>query len=237
MKFKRRKRSYKKRQCTPRQRQNRLRKYMKLGMAVLGILCVALVVLRVTGVNPFKRAYSENAGEDIEAVKPDIDVELLTENPYSRPGTATDQITGIVVHYTANPGSTAMDNRNYFEGLKDSHITKASSNFVVGLDGEIVQCVPTWEVAYASNSRNHDTVSIECCHPDDTGKFNDATYRSMVQLCAWLCLKFDLNENDVIRHYDVTGKNCPKYFVENEDAWKTFRKDMISFRMKIDKRL
>ena len=206
MKFKRRKRSYKKRQCTPRQRQNRLRKYMKLGMAVLGILCVALVVLRVTGVNPFKRAYSENAGEDIEAVKPDI--------------------TGIVVHYTANPGSTAMDNRNYFEGLKDSHITKASSNFVVGLDGEIVQCVPTWEVAYASNSRNHDTVSIECCHPDDTGKFNDATYRSMVQLCAWLCLKFDLNENDVIRHYDVTGKNCPKYFVENEDAWKTFRKDI-----------
>ena len=226
MKFKRRKRSYKKRQRTPRQRQNRLRKYMKLGMAVLGILCVALVVLRVIGVNPFKRAYSENAGEDIEAVKPDIDVELLTENPYSRPGTATDQITGIVVHYTANPGSTAMDNRNYFEGLKDSHITKASSNFVVGLDGEIVQCVPTWEVAYASNSRNHDTVSIECCHPDDTGKFNAATYRSMVQLCAWLCLKFDLNETEVIRHYDVTGKNCPKYFVENEDAWKTFRKDI-----------
>ena len=216
MKFKRRKRSYKKRQCTPRQRQNRLRKYMKLGMAVL----------RVTGINPFKRAYSENAGEDIEAVKPDIDVELLTENPYSRPGTATDQITGIVVHYTANPGSTAMDNRNYFEGLKDSHITKASSNFVVGLDGEIVQCVPTWEVAYASNSRNHDTVSIECCHPDDTGEFTDATYQSLVQLTAWLCRKFGLSEDSVIRHYDVTGKICPKYFVEHEDAWETFRADV-----------
>lgn len=226
MKLKRRKKSYKNRRYTPRERQNRLRKYIKLGMAVLGILCAVLIVLKVMGVNPFKRAYSENAGADIEAVKPDIDVELLTENPYSRPGTSTDRITGIVVHYTANPGSTAMDNRNYFEGLKDSHITKASSNFVVGLDGEIVQCVPTWEVAYASNSRNHDTVSIECCHPDETGKFNDATYRSMVQLCAWLCLKFGLDENDVIRHYDVTGKNCPKYFVENEDAWKTFRKDI-----------
>jgi len=58
------------------------------------------------------------AGEDIEAVKPDIDVELLTENPYSRPGTATDQITGIVVHYTANPGSVLqMDNRKFI--LKD----------------------------------------------------------------------------------------------------------------------
>ena len=82
------------------------------------------------------------------------------------------------------------------------------SNFVVGLEGEIVQCVPTWEVAYASNSRNIDTVSIECCHPDETGEFNDETYRSMVQLCAWLCLKFGLDEEDVIRHHDVTGKNC-----------------------------
>ena len=125
-----------------------------------------------------------------------------------------------------NPGATAMNNRDYFEGLKDSHITKASSNFVVGLEGEIVQCVPTWEIAYASNSRNIDTVSIECCHPDETGIFNKKTYQSMVDLCAWLCLKFDLDENDVIRHYDVTGKICPKYFVENEDAWRKFKSDI-----------
>ena len=129
-------------------------------------------------------------------------------------------------HYTANPGATAMNNRDYFEGLKDSHITKASSNFVVGLEGEVVQCVPTWEIAYASNSRNIDTVSIECCHPDETGIFNKKTYQSMVDLCAWLCLKFDLDENDVIRHYDVTGKICPKYFVENEDAWRNFKSDI-----------
>ena len=157
---------------------------------------------------------------------PYIDVELLTPNEYSRPGIATNKITGIVVHYTANPGATAMNNRDYFEGLKDSHITKASSNFVVGLEGEIVQCVPTWEIAYASNSRNIDTVSIECCHPDETGIFNKKTYQSMVDLCAWLCLKFDLDENDVIRHYDVTGKICPKYFVENEDAWRKFKSDI-----------
>ncbi|MGYP000186147412 len=48
----------------------------------------------------------------------------------------------------------------------------------------------------------------------------------MVDLCAWLCLKFDLDENDVIRHYDVTGKICPKYFVENEDAWRKFKSDI-----------
>ena len=89
-----------------------------------------------------------------------------------------------------------------------------------------MQCVPTWEVAYASNSRNNDTVSIECCHPDETGKFNEETYKSMVRLTAWLCKKFDLDSKDVIRHYDVTEKNCPKYFVENEDAWNQFRADV-----------
>ena len=170
--------------------------------------------------------YFERTGDQVDASRPEMDVELLTVNPYSRPGTKADRINGIVVHYTANPGATAMANRNYFEGLKDSHVTRSSSNFIVGLEGEIIQCVPTWEVAYASNDRNHDTVSIECCHPDESGKFTDATYRSAVQLCAWLCLKFDLGPEDVIRHYDVTGKECPRYFVQHEDAWEAFRADV-----------
>ena len=198
----------------------------KKGMIFLGVLTIVLCIVTVYEKNEQSKKYTENKSDYIESLKPDIDVELLTPNDYSRPGIATNKITGIVVHYTANPGATAMNNRDYFEGLKDSHITKASSNFVVGLDGEIVQCVPTWEMAYASNSRNIDTVSIECCHPDETGKFNEKTYQSMVELCAWLCLKFDLNENDVIRHYDVTGKNCPKYFVENEAAWEKFKSDI-----------
>ena len=101
-----------------------------------------------------------------------------------------------------------------------------SSHFVVGLDGEIIQCVPTWEIAYASNERNHDTVSIECCHPDETGEFTEETYASVVQLTAFLCRKYDLTADAVIRHYDVTGKDCPRYFVQNEDAWKTFREDV-----------
>lgn len=157
---------------------------------------------------------------------PDLDVELLDINEYSRPGIPLEQVNGIVIHYTANPGSGAMANRDYFEGLKDAHTTKASSHFVVGLEGEVVQCIPTTEIAYASNDRNGDTIAIECCHPDDTGAFNTATYQSMVQLTAWLCNRFGLTSQDVIRHYDVTGKLCPKYFVEHEDAWNQFKTDV-----------
>lgn len=199
---------------------------MRLGMGILLSMMVIISVLKITRPSLFTNDYFELESQEIDASKPDIDVKLLSTNPYSRPGTETRKITGIVVHYTANPGSSAMDNRNYFEGLKKSHITKASSNFVVGMEGEIVQCVPTWEVAYASNERNIDTVSIECCHPDKSGEFTKETYRSTVQLSAWLCRKFDLTEKDIIRHYDVTGKNCPKYYVENEDAWEQYRKDV-----------
>ena len=48
----------------------------------------------------------------------------------------------------------------------------------------------------------------------------------MVRLTAFLCAKYDLDAEAVIRHYDVTEKNCHKYFVENEDAWKLFKADV-----------
>ena len=192
--------------------------YIRAGVGILLILTVAL------GLYSCISGTGRASGMiDTDASQPEIDVQLLDVNPYSRPGTEIEKINGIVVHYTANPGSTAQENRDYFNGLKDSHETEASSNFIVGLNGEIIQCVPTWEMAYASNSRNIDTVSIECCHPDESGKFTDETYRSLVQLTAWLCVKFDLTEEQVIRHYDVTGKKCPRYFVENEEAWEEFK--------------
>ena len=190
----------------------------------IGILVVLIIVLGVYSCASRKRTSNLN----VDASQPEIIVDLLDINEYSRPGTESDPITGIVIHYTANPGSTAQENRDYFNSLQDGHDISVSSHFVVGMEGEIVQCVPTWEIAYASNERNHDTISIECCHPDETGKFSDETYASLVQLTAFLCKKYGLNEDAVIRHYDVTGKNCPKYFVEHEDAWEIFKADVAA---------
>lgn len=170
-------------------------------------------------------ALNENTSEEWEGAPP-IDVQLLTENPYSRPGIPITAINGIVIHYTANPGSSAIDNRNYFENLKDRQDNQVSSHFVIGTEGEIVQCIPSSEIAYASNSRNDDTLSIECCHPDETGQFTDATYQSLVELVGWLCKRFDINVDNVIRHYDVTGKECPRYFVQNPDAWTQLKADI-----------
>ena len=160
---------------------------------------------------------------------PDLDVKLLPVNEYSRPRTALEKVKGVVIHYTANPGTSALANRNYFEGLKDSHLTKASSHFVIGLEGEIVQCIPCSEISYASNQRNQDTISIECCIEDETGRFNQATYQSVLHLTAWLVEHYHLKVPDVIRHYDVTGKSCPKYFVDHPAKWERFLTDVREY--------
>ena len=204
----------------------RVRLYTRVGMFLLISILVVLMGMKFFEVGPFDSVYVEQEDANMKVAKPNIDVQLLTVNAYSRPGTQSDKIENIVIHYTANPGTTAEQNRNYFEGLRDSKKTRASSHFIVGLKGEIVQCVPTWEIAYASNERNADTVSIETCHKTADGTYTNATYDSMVQLTAWLCEKFGLTEADVIRHYDITGKICPKYFVEDEDAWKQFKTDV-----------
>lgn len=204
-------------------------------MMTAGLVIAAVVMIIVTIVT-VKRHKEEETAEEQEITvekyidqQPELDVELLTINEYSRPAMALEQVNGIVIHYTANPGTTAIQNRSYFENLAETHETKASSHFVIGLEGEIVQCIPCNEISYASNDRNFDTISIECCIEDETGKFNGNTYDSLVKLTTWLMGRYELSSEDVIRHYDVTGKNCPKYYVEHEDAWDEFKEDLLNY--------
>ena len=137
---------------------------------------------------------------------------LLTPNKYSRPQIQLKSVKKVVLHYVGNPRSSAMANRNYFENQKNGG-RYVSSHYIIGLKGEILRCVPENEVAYCSNSANSYSISIECCHPDATGKFTDATTASAAELCAYLLKKYGLGVDDLIRHYDVTGKQCPLWFV------------------------
>lgn len=137
---------------------------------------------------------------------------LLTPNKYSRPQIQLKSVKKVVLHYVGNPKSSAMANRNYFENQKNGR-RYVSSHYIVGLEGEILRCVPENEVAYCSNQANTYSISIECCHPDATGKFTEETTNSAAELCAYLLKKYGLSVNDLIRHYDVTGKQCPLWFV------------------------
>lgn len=208
-------------------RRRRIKHNLKRAAAVF-VLIVFITGISVTIFLLIERHKSPRPDEIQEkiVVLDWIEPALLPINDYSRPGIALKEVNAIVIHYVGNPGTTAEQNRSYYANLADNQGTYASSNFLVGLDGEIIECVPVNEVAYCSNWRNDDTLSIECCHPDETGRFTGDTYDALVRLTAWLCSEFSLEASDVIRHYDVTGKECPKYFVDHEDAWLLFKTEV-----------
>ena len=166
-------------------------------------------------------------GEGV-AVPDYVTADFLPVNEWSRPGTPLEEINGVVIHYVGNPGTSAEANRNYFASLASGELeTYASSHFIVGLEGEAVQCIPLTEQAYATPGRNADTVAVEVCHPDESGEFSPVTYDRAVELTAWLCRTFRLDpETDVTRHYDATEKLCPLYYVEHPEAWGQFRADV-----------
>lgn len=212
-----------------RQRKMQLLVHVLVCSAVIIIMmAVAIVILsQVSGKSVFgeqKQKFSKYIEKP-----PTYTQQFLPINEYSRPGTPLEKVNGIVIHYTGNPGTTALQNRSYFENLAVTQETKASSHFIVGLAGEIVMCVPLEEIAYASNERNMDTIAIECCIDNEAGRFSEKTYDALVELTAWLVGKYDLSIEDVIRHYDVSGKECPKYFVEHESAWEDFKIDVAKY--------
>ena len=158
-----------------------------------------------------------------------IEENLLTVNPMSRPGTKLDSVKKIVIHYVNNPGSSAIANRNYFESLKDQKVISASAHYIIGMNGEIIRIIPEDEVAYHSGNKemNRISIGIENTHPDSTGKFTTATYNSLVKLLADIATRYNLNPlTDIIRHYDVTGSNCPKYYVKNPAKFEKLKKDV-----------
>lgn len=160
----------------------------------------------------------------------DIEDRLLTISPYCRSGEKQGIITNIVVHWVGNAGSSAIGNRNYFNSLATSHKTYASSHYIIGLNGEIIRCIPEDEVAFhaGSYSMNRKSIGIETCHPDWEGKFNEITYNSLVELCVDICRRYNLGIDAIIRHYDVTGKECPRYYVRNESEWIKFKNDVAN---------
>jgi N-acetylmuramoyl-L-alanine amidase len=178
---------------------------------------------------------------------------LLTVNPFSRPGKKLSGIKGIVIHWVANAGSTARQNRNYFENLKsqslnDAAARYASAHFIVGIEGEVIQCIPTEEMAYHVGAKkytpealsrlghypNNCTIGIELCHPGDEGSFTPDTLSAARELCALLCIQSDLDPlNDIWTHYAITGKLCPRWFVAHPDRFEDFKYGAATEQIKL----
>lgn len=197
----------------PARRRTKRRRPLFLPLLLLAVLVGA--VLSASGFWQLRRLSQE-------PVPSWVDVQLIDANGAARRGEKLARVTDIAIHYVGNPGASAQQNRDFFAQPD----TTVSAHFLVGLDGEVIQCIPLDEKSSATNERNRDTISIEVCHPDSSGQFTQASYDSLVRLTAWLCDTAGIGRDHVIRHYDVTGKRCPLWFVEHPDAWDQFLQDV-----------
>lgn len=167
--------------------------------------------------------------KDSHIAPPEIIEDLLEVNDFSRPATELKKVKNIFVHYTANPGTSAAQNRSYFANLALTQERSASAHLIIGYEGELIQCIPFDEQAYAVMTRNEDSISIECCYVSEDGSFTQETYDTLVHTLAWLTDKYHLSEKDILRHYDCGGKKCPIYYVEHEDAWNQLLEDVAAY--------
>lgn len=167
-----------------------------------------------------------------------ITQDLLTPNPYSRPMDKLKSVRAVVLHWTANPMSSAKGNRNFFENRKSGKSGYGSAHYIVDLDGLVIQCLPDNEVGYHVGSHvytahalnrlssypNNCTIGIEMTHKDWEGRFTADTYNSTLELAVRLLKKYGLDENDLWLHHTVVGwKDCARWFVNNNSEWIKFK--------------
>lgn len=144
-----------------------------------------------------------------------------------------DSIKYIVIHYVGATGS-ALDNVKYY----GSSNVGTSAHYYVGHaseGGKVYQSVSPENCAWHCGSetgkyyhpcRNDSAIGIEmCCHKDNDERwyFDDITVEKTIELTKWLMREYNIPAENVIRHYDVTRKQCPAPFVINWKAWATFK--------------
>lgn len=145
-------------------------------------------------------------------------------------------ISYIVIHYTANNGDTAAGNANYFR----TSYRGASAHYFVDETG-VVQVVRDRDIAwhcgdtqkyiraggagFKGKCRNANSIGVEMCSDVINGVFviTEDTQRNAAELVRMLTEKYQVPLARVIRHFDVTGKICPKPFVDDPERWYLFR--------------
>lgn len=166
---------------------------------------------------------------------------FISKNKYTRPSIKLSKVKKIVLHWTANPGASAENHQRYFNGSAIKNKTYASAHIFVD-SKEAICIIPLDEVAYHANDQyqrksngevfrgvpelspnaNLVSIGVEMCVEKD-GSISPATIQRTANVIAALCKAYKLNENDIVRHYDVTHKPCPKPFIDHPELFKDFK--------------
>ncbi|MFF2888001.1 N-acetylmuramoyl-L-alanine amidase family protein [Paenibacillus sp. NPDC057967] len=147
-----------------------------------------------------------------------------------RPGYALNATT-ITIHNTANPTSTARNERNWL--TNPSNTVTASFHIVID-EKEAIECLPLQEVAWhagdgsSSGSGNRTSIGIEIT---ESGNYAQ-TLDHAATLVASMLRERGWGTNRLRRHYDWSGKNCPR-LMNDEGDWSGWRAFVASVDAKL----
>ena len=147
---------------------------------------------------------------------------IIPKNKYNRPGTRSEP-GRICVHYTGQAGTDAdklaLFYKNVAAGMfPDKTNSWTSTQYIIGLTGKVIRIIPDNEIAYAASGKNNGTLHIEVCYSKTGGEFEEASVSALRELVQYLMKKYSIPAGKVLRHYDLTGKYCPWYYVD-ENRW------------------
>lgn len=156
-------------------------------------------------------------------------------NKYNRPGTKSIP-KRICVHYTGQAGAGADRLALYYKNVASGMFPDKSNNwtstqYIVGLNGKVIRIVPDNEVAYAASGKNDGTLHIEVCYSKAYGEFETVSISALRELVQYLMKKYNIPAGNVLRHYDLTGKYCPWYYVD-ENRWAVLHEYVTSSDVK-----
>ncbi len=159
---------------------------------------------------------------------------LINKNNY---GSKRNKIEYIVIHYTANDGDSDESNANYFT----NNVVESSAHYFVDNDS-VTQTVPDDYIAWHCGAkiyihkhcRNTNSIGIELCDNLKNGSIYPTakTIENAIDLTKKLMQKYNIPMQNVIRHYDVTAKLCPRYWVDDvkwkDEFWNKLRTELTS---------
>ena len=114
-----------------------------------------------------------------------------------------------MVHYTGTEAS-AHNNLLYFSRSSAG----ASAHYFIDRDGMLRQSVSEGDTAWHAGDWGTNLCSVGIEVVSGGSDFTEAQVETLSQLVAEICGRCGIGAEDVIRHYDVTGKLCPAPYVD-----------------------
>ena len=145
------------------------------------------------------------------------------------PARTLQDISMIVIHITDGGATRAEQTARWFANPRQRNPRgdeiHVSAHYVVGRDGEVVQCVRHEHIAHHAGTANPYSVGIEHVVPRSEHALTQAQYRASAELVTWLgqTLRIPFSSQNIKGHAEAdrrtSHRTCPDRAFDWTELW------------------